>query len=134
MNPPKKPSGEHPAVVSFKETAAQIRDVTIPAMQRSTDKAAAILASDPPPPASVTEEMAGDWVIVIRGHGAHHNVRETDANRMLSGFVRDLRRAGQKVTHASFQNGSEEHVHDSPEALASTETTGAPAPEGEKKT
>lgn len=49
----------------------------------------------------------GNWAIVIRGVGVHHNGDRLpeDANRMAAGFVETLKAAGHSVTEASFTHG-----------------------------
>ena len=53
----------------------------------------------------------GNWAIVIRGVGSHHNKRYAqDANRMTAGFVKELKDAGHHVSSATFTHGSEDDI------------------------
>lgn len=55
----------------------------------------------------------GDWAIVIRGLGIHHNKnRPDDANRMAAAFVEDLKEAGHTVKSATFTSGAETDLVD----------------------
>lgn len=44
----------------------------------------------------------GNWEIVVRGHGIHHNGRENDAEVMAKLFVEDLRAEGHDIECAIF--------------------------------
>jgi hypothetical protein len=48
----------------------------------------------------------GDWVITIRGTGAHHNGKPTDAEAIAGEAVNRLIDAGQTLHDASFTSGS----------------------------
>ena len=49
----------------------------------------------------------GDWVIVVRGTGAHHNSDNSgDADRMADRFVRELQHLGHTIHAASFTYGA----------------------------
>jgi hypothetical protein len=53
----------------------------------------------------------GNWAIVIRGVGCHHNVDlDADANKMAAEFVKQLKKAGHTVSHASFTYGGEDDL------------------------
>lgn len=59
----------------------------------------------------------GQWNITIRGTGAHHNrdadgkaSHPQDADRMLSRFVRELRKAGHSLASATITHGGEQDV------------------------
>ena len=55
----------------------------------------------------------GDWTIVVKGIGAHHNSNyPKDANRMTAKFVKDLKEAGHNVQYASFTHGSNDNISD----------------------
>ncbi len=61
----------------------------------------------------------GNWAIVIRGVGSHHNkAYDADANRMAAEFVVKLRDAGHHVEAASFTHGSEDVITNGSEYLA----------------
>jgi hypothetical protein len=50
----------------------------------------------------------GNWTIVIKGVGCHHNMDyKADADRMAAEFVKQLRVAGHNVTHAAITYGGE---------------------------
>jgi|SRR5581483_4378389 len=49
----------------------------------------------------------GNWSIVIKGIGCHHNSSPTDADRLAAEFVKQLRKAGQNVTGATITFGAE---------------------------
>lgn len=44
----------------------------------------------------------GSWIILIRGHGAHHNGLQDDADEMAEVFVGELRAAGHEVKHGEM--------------------------------
>lgn len=48
----------------------------------------------------------GDWVIVIRGTGQHHNGSEADAEVICKRFVDRLARS-QRIHSATFTHGAE---------------------------
>lgn len=48
----------------------------------------------------------GNWNISIEGIGCHHNVDlKTDANKMATEFVAELKKVGHTITKASFTYG-----------------------------
>lgn len=47
----------------------------------------------------------GDWVVVIRGTGAHHNGKDYDADKMTQDFVHELKRQGHLKVEGTFNFG-----------------------------
>lgn len=51
--------------------------------------------------------ITGDWQIVIKGSGPHHNPNcDADADRVAGDFVRALEQCGAHLERATFQVGS----------------------------
>lgn len=49
----------------------------------------------------------GNWAIVVRGTGSHHNKRyPKDANRAAAEFVQRLKADGHSIVEASFTYGA----------------------------
>jgi len=47
----------------------------------------------------------GDWVITIRGIGAHHNGKDYDADKIAQDFVHELKRQGHDRVEGTFNFG-----------------------------
>lgn len=55
----------------------------------------------------------GDWAIVIRGTGCHHNSDpKIDADHEAAEFVRRLKAQGHTIKSATFTSGGEHDVSD----------------------
>lgn len=49
----------------------------------------------------------GNWAIVIRGIGPHHNNQPYDVDKMAKEFATHLEAAGQKIQSATLTYGGE---------------------------
>lgn len=49
----------------------------------------------------------GEWTIIIRGSGPHHNGLESDANHLAMRYIADLRAHGHDVVSAAWDDGAE---------------------------
>lgn len=56
----------------------------------------------------------GQWAIIIRGTGPHHNGKPTDAEAIARHAVQDLKDSGHTVAAATVLTGSEIDVTFSP--------------------
>lgn len=106
-SPPPNRSGEHQLVIdTVRRRFKSIDERTIPAMLEA-EKRLETEVSESSPPKNI---MMGDWVILIRGKGPHHNAQPGDANRIAGAFRRELTDAGHTIVEASFRNGIEEEI------------------------
>ena len=56
----------------------------------------------------------GNWHISIDGIGCHHNMHlETDANKLASKFVQELKQSGHTVSKATFTYGGADDLQGS---------------------
>lgn len=119
--PPKGRSGEHPALAAAVRQLEETERLFLPELQRATDRFSSAMDSrtDPPPP--VSSPTIGDWVLVVRGRGAHHNGDPLDVDRTAASFVLGLRSSGHDVRSAevAFDDGTVEDVSSAPETLRS---------------
>lgn len=52
----------------------------------------------------------GNWNIIIRGVGQHHNGMETDAEKFAERFAQEMRDAGHTIKSATITSGDEDDV------------------------
>jgi hypothetical protein len=109
---PSKPSGEHPAVQSFRAKVDSIADTTIPILDAEI---ARIDRARSAPPRSAD----GEWTITIRGLGS----LPPNANTLAWRLIQELRQAGHAVTLATLTHGANISADIGPEA-----TSPPPAP------
>ncbi len=52
----------------------------------------------------------GDWVLTIKGTGAHHNGKDYDADKMAQGFVHELKRQGHLNVEGTLHFGGYQNL------------------------
>ena len=77
----------------------------------------------------------GNWAIVVRGTGCHHNYSKAvkDANRTAAEFVKQIKADGHTVSSATFTVGHDEDISGADEYLAGLERAETAAEEAKGK-